>query len=154
MIGSRVDKSQRLTGVLLVDRIENLIFCQITVADPLTGKELLEQVKELGNLSKTDLVRSCGYSTLAKNGKERTNFTAFYEELLKAKGLTFGEERPSKGRQASYRAKIQGNGNLLIGAAYTSKLDLEPGTEFEIKLGRKKITLIPVGQSDEDDGEE
>jgi len=124
------------------------------VSEMLTGKALLDRVKELGNLSKTDMVRACGYSTTAKNGKERTNFTAFYEELLKAKGMSFGEERPTKGRQASYKVKVQGNGNLLIGAAYTKKLDLEPGDEFEIKLGRKKITLIPVGGSDEDEGEE
>lgn len=117
----------------------------------LKGSELLAKVKEMGNVSKTDMVRACGYSTLTKDGKERTNFTAFYEELLKAKGLSFGEERPTKGRQATYRVKVQGNGNLLIGSAYTKKLDLDAGTEFEIKLGRKKITLIPVGEIDEDD---
>ncbi len=118
---------------------------------PLTGKELLERVKDLGNLSKTDMVQACGYATTAKNGKVRTNFTAFYEALLEAKGLSFGEERPAKGRQASFKVKVQGNGNLLIGAAYTKKLNLEPGAEFEIKLGRKKISLIPVGSVDEDD---
>ena len=45
------------------------------------------------------------------------------------------------------------------GKAYTAMLDLEPGDEFEIKLGRKQIRLIPVGGTDEeddtnDDGEE
>jgi hypothetical protein len=29
-------------------------------------------------------------------------------------------------------------------------LDLKPGDEFEIKLGRKQIKLIPAGASDEE----
>jgi hypothetical protein len=33
----------------------------------------------------------------------------------------------------------------MVGKAYTAMLDLKPGDEFEIKLGRKQIQLIPVG---------
>lgn len=51
----------------------------------------------------------------------------------------------------SYLATVQGNGNLLIGKAHTALLDLNPDDEFEIKLGRKQIRLIPVGGADEDD---
>ena len=47
----------------------------------------------------------------------------------------------------SYKATVQGNGNLLIGKAYTAMLDLEPGDEFEIKLGKKAIRLIPQGDA-------
>ena len=49
------------------------------------------------------------------------------------------------GRKLSYTAKVQGNGNLLVGKAYTAMLDLAPGDEFEIRLGKKAIRLIPVG---------
>lgn len=35
--------------------------------------------------------------------------------------------------------------------AYSAMLDLRPGDEFEIKLGKKQIRLIPVGASDEED---
>ncbi|MCP9795821.1 AbrB family transcriptional regulator, partial [Synechococcus lacustris] len=42
-------------------------------------------------------------------------------------------------------------GNLLIGKAYTAMLDLKPGDDFDIKLGRKQIRLIPVGGSEEED---
>ena len=38
-----------------------------------------------------------------------------------------------------------------MGKAYTAMLDLEPGDEFEIKLGRKQIKLIPAGTAEEDD---
>ena len=43
----------------------------------LTGSDLLANVKELGDVSKTDLVRSCGYVSSKKVGREHLNFTAF-----------------------------------------------------------------------------
>ena len=51
----------------------------------LSGSDLLAKVKELGDISKSDLVRSCGYVSTKKDGTERLNFTAFYEALLNAK---------------------------------------------------------------------
>ena len=59
-----------------------------------------------------------------------------------------GKGRP--GRQLSYATKVQFNGNLLVGKAYTAQLGLEPGDEFEIKLGRKQIKLIPLGAAEEE----
>ena len=121
----------------------------------LTGSDLLAKVKELGDVSKSDLVRGCGYVSTKKDGAERLNFTAFYEALLEAKGVSLGEgggKGASKGgRKLSYVATVQGNGNLLVCKAYTAMLDLQPGDEFEIKLGRKQIRLIPVGSSEEDE---
>jgi hypothetical protein len=40
---------------------------------------------------------------------------------------------------------VQFNGNLMVGKAYTALLDLKPGDEFEIKLGRRQIRLTPLG---------
>ena len=120
----------------------------------LTGADLLNKVKELGDVSKSDLVRECGYVSNKKDGGERLNFTAFYEALLDAKGVNLsgnGAAIGKGGRKLSYIAKVQGNGNLLIGKAYTAMLDLEPGMEFEIKLGRKSIRLIPVGSSEDEE---
>jgi hypothetical protein len=116
----------------------------------LTGSELLAKVKELGDASKSDLVRGCGYVSTKKDGSERLNFTAFYEALLDAKGVSLGLDAGGKGRgkggrKLSYVATVQGNGNLLVGKAYTAMLDLNPGDEFEIKIGRKQIQLIPAG---------
>ena len=120
----------------------------------LTGTDLLTKVKELGDVSKSDLVRECGYVSNKKDGGERLNFTAFYEALLDAKGVNLsgaGAAIGKGGRKLSYIAKVQGNGNLLIGKAYTAMLNLEPGAEFDIKLGKKAIRLIPVGGVEEDD---
>jgi hypothetical protein len=121
---------------------------------PLTGAELLAKVKELGDASKSDLVRACGYVSSKKDGSERLNFTAFYEAMLEAKGVGFGAEAGSPGRpgrKLSYTTKVQFNGNLMVGKAYTALLGLEPGDEFEIKLGRKQIRLIPAGSADSED---
>jgi hypothetical protein len=120
----------------------------------LTGADLLAKVKEMGDASKSDLVRACGYVSTKKDGSERLNFTAFYEALLDAKGLNLGGGATGggrSGRKLSYVTKVQFNGNLLVGKAYTAQLGLEPGDEFEIKLGRKQIRLVPVGGSDEDE---
>ena len=121
----------------------------------LTGTDLLSKVKDLGNVSKTDLARGCGYVSTKKDGGERVNFTAFYEALLEAKGVTLstggGPALGKGGRKLSYTAKVQGNGNLLVGKAYTALLELETGDEFEIKLGKKQIRLVPVGGSDEEE---
>jgi len=120
----------------------------------LSGTELLAKLKELGDAPKSELVRECGYVSTKKDGGERLNFTAFYEALLEAKGLSFGEgsgkARGKGGRTLSYVATVQGNGNLLIGKAYTALLDLNPGDEFEIKLGRKQIQLTPIGGAGEE----
>jgi hypothetical protein len=121
----------------------------------LTGSDLLAKVKEMGDASKSDLVRACGYVSTKKDGSERLNFTAFYEALLEAKGVSLGNGHAAGGgrggRKLSYVTKVQFNGNLLVGKAYTAQLGLEPGDEFEIKLGRKQIRLVPVGGSDEED---
>jgi hypothetical protein len=115
---------------------------------------LLAKVKELGDALKSDLVRSAGYVNTKKDGTERLNFTAFYETLLEAKGVSFadgsigGKGKP--GLSLSSNTKIQFNGNLLVGKAYTAQLGLEPGDEFEIKLGRKQIQLIPLGAAEEE----
>jgi hypothetical protein len=121
----------------------------------LTGPDLLAKVKELGDASKSDLVRAAGYVSTKPDGSERLNFTAFYEALLEAKGVSLGNgggtSRGRGGRSLSYVATVQGNGNLLVGKAYTAMLDLKPGDEFEIKLGRKQIRLVPAGGADEDE---
>ena len=120
----------------------------------LTGQELLAKVKEMGDAPKTELATACGYVSKKKDGSDRVNFTAFYEALLNAKGIDIGSGGKSVGkggRKLSYTAKVQGNGNLLVGMAYTGLMELKPGDEFEIKLGKKSIRLIPVGASEEEE---
>ena len=124
-----------------------------TQSKPLTGPELLQKVKDLGTLNKEDKARECGYFTETKNGIERVNMMKFLNALIDAEGIELDSTLNGQGRggrSASYRISVQSNGNLLIGSAYTKKMNLEAGDEFEITLGRKHIHLKQVGVADEE----
>ena len=100
-------------------------------------------------------MRATGYVSTTKDGKERLNFTAFYEALLEAKGMDIGRSQATKGpgRQVSGTTRVHFNGNLMVGKAYTALLDLKPGDAFQIQLGRRQIKLIPMEAShDPEDG--
>ena len=125
--------------------------------EPLTGAELTMKVKELGNLSKEEKARECGYYTVTKNGVERVNMMKFLNALIDAEGIELDSTANGKGRggrSASYRISVQSNSNLLIGAAYTKQMGLKPGDEFEIILGRKHIHLKQLGVDGEEFEEE
>ncbi|KPQ40333.1 MAG: AbrB family transcriptional regulator [Phormidium sp.] len=124
-----------------------------TNPNALTGNELLDKVRALGSLPKEEKARECGYYTVTKNGVERVNMMKFLNALIDAEGIELDSKQPSNGRggrSASYRISVQSNGNLLIGAAYTKQMGLNPGDEFEISLGRKHIHLKQVGAEDEE----
>jgi phenylalanyl-tRNA synthetase alpha chain len=52
----------------------------------LTGADLLEKVMELGEVSKADLVRGCGYGSTTEEGGEQLDFVAFHTALVAARG--------------------------------------------------------------------
>jgi len=125
--------------------------------EPLMGEELLTKVKELGDLTKEEKAKACGYYTVTKNGVERVNMMKFLNALIDAEGIQLDGKQSSNGRggrSASYRISVQSNGNLLIGSAYTKQMDLKPGDEFEISLGRKHIRLKQIDLEDIEDIEE
>lgn len=132
-----------------------------TATQPLTGKALLQKVKELSNLPRRERAKACGYYTVTKNNQTRVNLTDFYDALLAARGIPLSPEGPKdgRGREPTYRVSVHKNGQIVIGATYTEAMGLKPGDEFEIKLGYKHIHLIQLdssdrnGSSDEDDEE-
>ena len=120
-------------------------------AAPLTGEQLLAKIAELEGATKEQKAKECGYVTVAKNGQERVNMMKFYNALMDAKGIELdgnGEAPRRGGKAASYRVAVQSNGNLLVGAAYTKQLELQPGEEFQIQLGRKHIKLVKIDESE------
>ena len=122
--------------------------------EPLLGQELVEKVKKLGNLSKEEKARECGYYTVTKNGVERVNMMKFLNALIDAEGIELDSTPNGQGRggrSASYRISVKSNHNLLIGSAYTKKMGLKPGDEFEITLGRKHIHLKQIGGEEEEE---
>ncbi|MEA5605495.1 AbrB family transcriptional regulator [Nostoc sp. UHCC 0252] len=124
--------------------------------EPLIGEELLKKVKELESESKEDKAKKCGYYTVTKNGIERVNMMKFLNALIDAEGIQL-DSTPSAngrgGRSASYRISVQSNGNLLIGSAYTKQMNLQPGDEFIITLGKKHIRLRQVDPEDREGDE-
>ena len=83
---------------------------------PLTGLDLLGKIKSFGDAPKSDLVKACGYVSRQNDGTEKLNFTAFYEALLEAKGVTLSapaedladsteEKQPGQLQDASIIAK-------------------------------------------------
>lgn len=111
---------------------------------PLTGKALLQKVKELSHLPRRETAKSCGYYTLTKSNQVRVNLTDFYDAVLAARGIPLSPEgaKDGRGREPTYRVSVHKNGQIVIGAAYTQAMGLKPGDEFEIKLGYKHIHLI------------
>ncbi len=110
---------------------------------PLTGKALLQKVKELSHLAKRETAKQCGYIKTTASGSIRTDLSGFYDAVLTAKGVKLDEtSRDSRGKVATYKATVHKNGQLLIGSAYTKGMGLKEGDTFTIKLGYKHIHLI------------
>ena len=76
-------------------------------------------------------------------------------DFLKTAGLSaaaFGLSESLLGRVA--RAAEQHDRYVIVGyfeGGWDALLGLDPGDEFEIKLGRKQIRLIPAGATDEEE---
>ena len=131
-----------------------------TATAPLTGKALLQKVKDT-DLPRRELAKQCGYYTVTKEGQTRINLAEFYDAVLAAKGIALDPEatKNGRGREATYRVSVHKNGSIVIGANYTQSMGLKPGDEFEIKLGYKHIHLIQLDSNkadliDEDEDEE
>jgi AbrB-like transcriptional regulator len=102
-------------------------------AKPLEGKELVEQVRKLGSLSRRDKSIHCGYDKM----------TDFIDALLEAKGIELdATTAKTKGKSPSCRATVQKNGQIIIGNSYTKEMGLNIGDTFSIRLGSKHIHLI------------
>lgn len=112
----------------------------------LVGQALLDRARSLSNRPEDQIARACGY--VGPSG--RLLKKSFYRALVEAKGYMIpksaGSGSGSKGRQAEFRTRVHGNGNLLIGNAYTRRMGLEPGQEFRIELHPEtgSIWLIPL----------
>jgi bifunctional DNA-binding transcriptional regulator/antitoxin component of YhaV-PrlF toxin-antitoxin module len=135
---------------LLEEIKEKLTIMTETATAPLTGKALLNKVKELSHLPRRERAKQCGYYTVTKNNQVRVNLTDFYDALLSARGIPLSPESPKdgRGREPTYRVSVHQNRQIVIGATYTKAMGLKPGDEFEIRLGYKHIHLIQLGESD------
>ena len=113
---------------------------------PLTGKALLQKVKELSHLPRRETAKKCGYYTTGKDNQTRVNLTDFYDAVLAAKGVPLDPEgaKDGRGREPTYRVSVHKNGQIVIGSTYTQAMNLKEGDKFEIKLGYKHIHLKQI----------
>jgi hypothetical protein len=113
---------------------------------PLKGRALLQKVKELSHLPRRETAKQCGYYNQTKTGQTRVNLTEFYDAVLEAKGVPLDPDggKDGRGREPTYRVSVHKNGQIVIGSTYTQAMGLEPGEEFEIKLGYKHIRLVHI----------
>jgi hypothetical protein len=125
------------------------VFVEEKVSAPvqmLEGKALLDKARSLSNRPEDQIARACGY--VGPSG--RLLKKSFYRALVEAKGYSIpshsGGGGGSRGRQAEFRTRVHGNGNLLIGHAYTRRMGLEPGQEFKIEIHKEtgSIWLLPL----------
>ncbi|AFZ35081.1 transcriptional regulator, AbrB family [Stanieria cyanosphaera PCC 7437] len=120
---------------------------------PLTGKALLQKVKELSHLPRRETAKRCGYYTTTKDNQTRVNLTDFYDAVLAAKGVPLDPEgaKDGRGREPTYKVSVHKNGQIVIGSTYTQAMGLKEGDKFEIKLGYKHIHLKQVDDDGDDD---
>lgn len=111
---------------------------------PLKGRALLQKVKELSHLPRRETAKQCGYYNKTKTGQTRVNLTEFYDAVLEAKGVPLDPDggKDGRGREPTYKVSVHKNGQIVIGSTYTQAMGLQPGEEFEIKLGYKHIRLV------------
>lgn len=111
----------------------------------LKGQELLAKIQGLGEAPRVDVARACGYVSTKKDGSERINFTAFYEAIVDAKGVTLAppatKVKSGRGKAPSYQAKLTGKGIVPVGAAYTSEAGWEPADTVSITVSDGRIIL-------------
>ena len=50
----------------------------------LTGQNLIQTIQDNSNLTKSDLLKVTGYTSVRKDGSLKLNFTAFYQALIDA----------------------------------------------------------------------
>ena len=126
-----------------------------TTVPMLQGKALLDKARSLSNRPEDQIARACGY--VGPSG--RVLKKSFYRALVEAKGYKIPSHASggggSKGRQAEFRTRVHGNGNLLIGQAYTRRMGLEPGQEFKIEIHRETgaIWLLPMEEGNGESGD-
>jgi hypothetical protein len=110
--------------------------------EKLTGNALRAKVAELhkeGVSAKDVLTRKTGYVATKEDGTERLLYSAFRDAYFAATAGFVPTAQPGvrAGRELSFVAKVQKNGQLIIG----------PGYLTEVKIGAKfKITISDVGE--------
>ena len=81
----------------------------------------------------------------------------FHSAVLAANGINLKHGSSSFTKTLRYKTTVHANGNLLIGAAYTDRLNLEGGTIMDIEPlpdGTGFTVRVSADQEDEETADE
>lgn len=110
----------------------------------LTGKELVAKTKRLKHLNVSEIARQCGYYKRTSQGQIRVELKKYHEAIMIATGLKASPNQDNKAKATSTLVSTKKNGNIVIGVAHTKRYNFPEGTEWDVKVTNKKITLIKV----------
>ena len=116
----------------------------------LSGAELINVLSLLpANASKSDRCRAAGYVSVLKSGKERLNFTAFYQALATAQGINLAapEHGTQQSRRLSYRTKT-GKPGAVLGASYLRQIGAKPGDVLRIQVQDSAQIIVSIAKSE------
>lgn len=112
---------------------ERVFFNHPSVSTPVTGKDLLQLVKDNPDSNATELALLAGYTrTHRKTGETVASTSAFKDALLEAKGLSIKSDQ--KGRAAQNETTVHAGGSILIGSIYAKMAGVGPGDIYSITI--------------------
>ena len=115
----------------------------------LVGAELLAfyNEKTAAGRSYPDIARDAGYRKVTKTGQERAMKSQFANALLQAQGIDTGTSSTgSYSHAGETRARVTGQGQLLVSQLAARKIGAQAGEVFEVSYpGDGCILLTPTG---------
>ena len=116
----------------------------------LTGPELVAfyAEKKAAGRTHSEIAFAAGYYTITKSGQERTMMARFNEAYLEAQGIETGgrEVGPGRSHAGETKARVSGQGILLVSQLATRKVGAKEGEVFEVSYpGDGAILLTPTG---------
>lgn len=117
----------------------------------LAGEELLNFYNEKKAAGRThaQIAYDAGYYTVTKSGQERVMQAQFNEAFLKAQGIETGDGPSGPGRSHAglSKARVSGQGILLVSQLATRHVDAKPGDVFSVSYpGNGQILLTPTDE--------
>ena len=112
----------------------------------LKGEELIHFITNKGGeLDRNSLIAEAGYVVI-RNGKPSIQRTDFMQAMAEAQGMTIGPAAvgPGRGKEPGFLLKVGPKGMVPVGAAYTSKIGLDPGEKVQVEIDGDCIVLSPA----------
>lgn len=111
----------------------------------LSGSDLLAKVKDLGQIPRDQIAIACGYV----NAKGKPAFTAFFEALNAAHGLTLPPvtAKPKRGKPLSWAIKPTKAGALVVAAGYSNLLGITETDTVTIEHRGDELVLRKASEA-------